>query len=236
MTFIDSVDNEQQAIELSMQVKAIHSAAGFYIRNWSSNSQKVVNYLNNEYTANQTSKDLTNTEKVLGMFWDSRKDSFVYVFRFARLRRDVLKEDVIPTKREVLQVLMSILDPMGFLSTTLKILLQEVWRSGIDWDEQRRDAMHLKWKKWKTAIEHITSVEIPRCYSAYLNEATEVELHTFVDAGEDAFAAVCYIRTVYQSNCSDLIVAGKSKVAPLKPMSIGTPSSYNGCKASQQNR
>ena len=166
--FIDSVDDDQEAIQLSTQVKTIHSAGGFTIRSWSSNSAEVVAHLQDEKPANQAAKDLATTEKVLGMFWDPNKDAFVYIFRFARLRRDVLNADIIPTKREMLQVLMSIFDSLGFLScytTSLKILLQEVWRSGIDWDEELPDPLHLKWKKWITAISHISTVEIPRCQS-----------------------------------------------------------------------
>lgn len=72
----------------------------------------------------------------------------------------------------------------------------------------------------KTAITYIAAVEVPRCYSAHLYEATSVELHTFTDAGEDDYAAVCYIRVVYGSQYDVTIVAGKSKVAPLKPISI----------------
>lgn len=70
------------------------------------------------------------------------------------------------------------------------------------------------------AISHIAAVRIPRCYSTHLNEATRVELHTFTDAGEYAYAAICYIRVVYQDSYDVAIVAAKSKVAPLKPVSI----------------
>lgn len=104
--FIDSVDNHQQAIELATQVKFIHAAAGFHIRNWSSNSSEVIRYLEEGHSQHQTPKDLAETEKVLGMYWDPNKDSFVYISRFARLRRDVITNEIIPTKRELLQVLM----------------------------------------------------------------------------------------------------------------------------------
>ncbi|XP_075150886.1 uncharacterized protein LOC142224994 [Haematobia irritans] len=220
--FIDSVDSEEEAIELASQVKLIHAAAGFHIRNWSSNNDAVTNYLEEITSAEKTPKGLTNTEKMLGMFWDPNKDVFVYIFRFVRLRRDILTTETIPTKRELLQALMSIFDPLGFISsytTTLKIL-QEVWRSDINWDDEIRNCLYIKWQNWKAAIDRISAVEIPRCYSQYLNEATEIELHTFVDAGEDAYAAVCYIRDFSQHQCDVAIIAGKSKVAPLKPMSI----------------
>lgn len=162
--FIDSVDSNQQAIELATHVKFIHAAAGFHIRNCSSNSREVIIHLKEGLGQNQSPKDLAETEKVLGMYWDPNKDSFVYIFRFARLRRDVFVDDVVPTKRELLQVLMSIFYPLGLIScytTTLKILLQEVWRSGIDWDTELFDTLLPKWHRWKTVIAHIASVETP---------------------------------------------------------------------------
>ena len=54
-------------------------------------------------------------------------------------KRDVFQANVVPTKRKVLQVLMSILDPLGLVShftTGSKILLQDIWRSGTKWDEE----------------------------------------------------------------------------------------------------
>ncbi|XP_075163342.1 uncharacterized protein LOC142235976 [Haematobia irritans] len=207
--FIDSVDSEEEAIELASQLKLIHAADGFHIRNWSSNNDAVTNYLEEITSSEKTPKGLTNTEKMLGMYWDPNKDVFVYIFRFATLRRDILTAEIIPTKRELLQALMSIFDPLGFIScytTTLKILLQEVWRSDINWDDEIRNCLYIKWQNWKAAIDRISAVEIPRCYSQYLNEATEIELHTFVDAGEDAYAAVCYSRVFSQHQCEILEV------------------------------
>ncbi|XP_075150658.1 uncharacterized protein LOC142224756 [Haematobia irritans] len=73
-----------------------------------------------------------------------------------------------------------------------------------------------KYTRAKDAIDRISAVEIPRCYSQYLNEATEIELHTFVDAGEDAYAAVCYIRVFSQHQCDVAIIADDGGVLRAK--------------------
>lgn len=55
-----------------------------------------------------------------------------------RLRREVVNDPVVPAKREVLQVLLSIFDPLGLnncLAIGLKILLQDICRFEIGWDE-----------------------------------------------------------------------------------------------------
>ncbi|XP_036347872.1 uncharacterized protein LOC118757252, partial [Rhagoletis pomonella] len=112
--YIDSEDDSESTLTLARQVQKIHSNAGFNIRGWSSNSRAVVEQLEENGSLVQTGKEWGSTTKVLGMFWDPKCDSFKYICRFARLRRDVINQPCIPTKRELLQVLMSIFDPLGF--------------------------------------------------------------------------------------------------------------------------
>ncbi|XP_036347068.1 uncharacterized protein LOC118756408 [Rhagoletis pomonella] len=221
--FIDSEDDEQSALKLATQVREIHRAAGFHIRGWSSNSKAVLEQLTDDPASVHNVEEWASTTKILGMFWDPSSDNFKYVCRFTRLRRDVINETYAPTKREILQVLMSIFDPLGFVSCYtigLKILLQDVWRSGITWDDSLCDELYDKWCRWKNMVALITAVEIPRCYSLLLKQADHVELHTFVDAGEKAYAAVCYLRIIKGNDISTMIMASKSKVTPLKPLSI----------------
>ncbi|XP_058817850.1 uncharacterized protein LOC131681156 [Topomyia yanbarensis] len=54
-----------------------------------------------------------------------------------------------------------------------------------------------------------------------LNAMNRMELHIFVDASEEAYAAVAYFRIVPpDGDIKVALVAAKTKVAPLKPMSI----------------
>lgn len=221
--FIDSVNSEEDAIELALQVKIIHSAASFHVRNWACNSKAVLSKVLDSQELDKKNISLCSTEKVLGMFWDSSADTFRYVFRFVKLQRNVILEEVTPTKREVLQVLMSIFDPMGYLlcyTISLKILLQDIWRSGIGWDEEVNEFLLPKWLDWKNIIQCITNLEIPRCFSPFYLEAKNVQLHTFADAGEYAYAAVSYLRFEYYDRIAVSLVAARSKVAPLSPLSI----------------
>lgn len=219
--FIDSVDSEEEAWELALQVKKIHSAAGFHMRNWVTNSELVRKHLSEDGSNTQSS--FKAVEKILGMYWESNNDVLQYKFMFSRLRRDVFHTEVAPTKREVLQVLMSIFDPLGLVShytIGLKILLQDIWRSGIKWDDEINTELSVKWHLWLSNLPKISSITIPRCYSKLLKMTSEIQLHTFVDAGENAYAAVCYFRVKYNDDSEVSIVAAKSKVTPLKPVSI----------------
>ncbi|XP_036347984.1 uncharacterized protein LOC118757376 [Rhagoletis pomonella] len=190
---IESADDEKSALELAKQIKQIHAAAGFQIRGWSSNLTSVVEKLEEDPITTAKIKEWGSATKVLGMFWDPLNDSFKYICRFTKLRRDVVNESLTPTKREILQVLMSIFDPLGFVSCYtigLKIILQEVWRAGIAWDEPLRDDLNNKWCQWKNVMQLIRDVNISRCFSPLLQDAQDVQLHTFVDAGESGYAVV----------------------------------------------
>ncbi|XP_073831625.1 uncharacterized protein [Musca autumnalis] len=220
---IDSVDDEEDAKRLADQISQIHASAGFKIRNWSSNSQAVLDHLHENKSSTQNPRELGCTEKILGVHWDPSKDVFQYIFKFPKLERRILDQEIIPTKREVLKVLMSIYDPLGFASLytiDLKILFQEIWRSGIEWDEPLNRDLAEKWEKWKRKLPLIAALEIPRCYSDHLQEADEIQLHIFVDAGEFGYAAICYLRIKKRDQVSIALVMAKSKVSPLKPVSI----------------
>lgn len=131
-----SVETEEEAIRTAQQVKYIHSQGGFEIRNWISNSPAVLQSLGEEDTETKN-LDLSAemaTEKVLGLWWCTENDTLTYRVGWTRYDEMLLTGQRRPTKREVLKVLMSIFDPLGLIAHLLiylKVLLQEIWRSGI---------------------------------------------------------------------------------------------------------
>ena len=55
------------------------------------------------------------------------------------------------TKRSILCVVMSLLDPLGFLAhftVRAKILLQVIWRTAIGWDDEIAGQQLEKWNNW----------------------------------------------------------------------------------------
>ncbi|XP_055632506.1 uncharacterized protein LOC129772981 [Toxorhynchites rutilus septentrionalis] len=221
-----SVETEEEAIILAKNVKRIHKAGGFEMRNWLSNSPKVVTALHETDT---TEKNLSignevTTEKVLGMWWDTAKDCFTYKLS-SRFDTSLLSGSKRPTKREVLRLLMMIFDPIGLIShflMYLKVLLQDIWRSSIGWDDEILEPEYLKWSEWLEVLPNVTTLRIPRCYrmSISIDENNEVQLHTFVDASENVFAAVVYLRFHEGSTIECALVGAKTRVAPLRFLSI----------------
>uniref|UniRef100_A0A182HML8 Peptidase aspartic putative domain-containing protein n=1 Tax=Anopheles arabiensis TaxID=7173 RepID=A0A182HML8_ANOAR len=197
---------------------------GFKLHNWMSNYGQVLDGVG---SSNSREKDMNLdptacTQKVLGMWWNANEDTFQ--FKVPLKDVDVLQGIVIPTKRQVLSTLMTIYDPLGLIAgflLFLKVLLQEVWRSGIGWDDQIPNSLQDKWKEWLTCIPHLQSIKILRCYCTSISlETCTTQLHIFVDAGRDGFAAVAYFRFESEDQREVVLIGAKTRVAPLKYTSI----------------
>ncbi|XP_055918427.1 uncharacterized protein LOC129950519 [Eupeodes corollae] len=64
-------------------------------------------------------------------------------------------------------------------------------------------------------------VEFPRCYfNLTSSDSSKVQLHVFVDTSETAYAAVAYFRIATENSTEVVLVCSKTKVAPLRPISI----------------
>ena len=62
---------------------------------------------------------------------------------------------------------------------------------------------------------------MPRCYFAITMQPISIQIHGFSDASKRAYAAVAYLRTVYENGQVDVqLIASKTKVAPTKPQTI----------------
>lgn len=222
-----SVRSEAEAIQIANEVKYVHAQGGFEMRNWISNSNQVTSALQ-EANTEEKSLDLSSelsTEKVLGMWWNTTSDTFTYKVGWNRYDGALLKGERRPTKREVLRVLMSIFDPLGLIAhflAYLKVLLQDIWRSGISWDEEIGDDAFVNWLTWLKILPNVERVQIARCYSNRhpFNEAETVQLHTFVDAGKNGMAAVSFLRFVKNMTIHCSLITAKTRVAPLKLTSI----------------
>ncbi|XP_062713237.1 uncharacterized protein LOC134290188 [Aedes albopictus] len=224
---LDSVESEAEAVKLLQDVRYIHAEGGFEIRGWLSNSQKVLDSMGEQITPQ---KDLNRdgdlaTEKVLGMWWDTISDTFTFKIP-KRCRQELLSGEQVPTKREVLRTLMSVYDPLGLLANILmylKVLLQEIWRSKIGWDEPIDDESLDKWRAWLRVLNQVETVSVPRCYRKVTSSSTvtnEVQLHVFVDTSEKGYAAVAYLRFDENRSVECAFVTAKTRVAPLKYISI----------------
>ena len=72
---------------------------------------------------------------------------------------------------------------------------------------------------WFGELPMLSKIRVPRCLQ--LREVTSATLHVLVDASENAYGAVVYMRSEYiEGKVLLSFVASKTKVAPLQSLSI----------------
>ncbi|XP_062713585.1 uncharacterized protein LOC134290455 [Aedes albopictus] len=226
--YFDSADTPEEASERALQVKLIHSRGGFNMRNWVSNSIHVLQSLGVASEQRLLSIDCSKEEKrqrVLGIAWDPEKDVFVFSTSWHSDLTPYVFEDRRPTKRIALRIIMSLFDPLGLLAPFLihgRMLIQDLWRLGLDWDANVGDKEHEKWRRWISLLPSITELEIPRHYFGSANPSSygSLQLHVFTDASEMGYGCAAYFRLVCDGQVQCSLIMARSKVAPLKYQSI----------------
>ncbi|XP_062538081.1 uncharacterized protein LOC134206395 [Armigeres subalbatus] len=222
-----SVETEEEVVELSQSVRYIHMQGGFEIRNWVSNSSLVLSKMNVELSTAKDSTIISDlpSQKILGMWWDTQDDVFKYKIGWTRFDSALLDGSRCPTKREILRTLMTIYDPVGLIDhylVLLKILLQEVWRTGNDWDDPIPENLFERWRTWIRLLLELEKLRISICYRqvVLLIEEAAVDMHVFVDASESVMSAVVFLRFTKGDQLECSLVAAKTRVAPMKYTSI----------------
>ncbi|XP_055585122.1 uncharacterized protein LOC129737973 [Uranotaenia lowii] len=225
--YYDCTDTEEQAITRAQQVRYIHQQAGFEFHGWVSNRKSVLQALGAPSTPEVALSDpkTSGTQRVLGIIWKPEEDVFVFSTDVRTDLHPYFYNQIRPTKRIALSGIMSLFDQLGFLApfTILgKLLLQDLWRTGCEWDQLIDDDSFAKWQQFTSFMPAVGSVKIERCYlQTFSPEAYRtLELHTFVDASEQAYGATSFFRITEGNSYRCSLVMAKTKVSPLKQFSI----------------
>ena len=180
---------------------------GFHLTKFMSNSRTVLEALPATEISPKIQLDLDaeSIQRALGISWDISTDQFTFSFT---------SSDSPLTKRGIVRVTCSIFDPIGFILPfilTAKILVQELWRRGFDWDELiDEEAAHF-WTKWVDTAVNVNKVFVDRCFKSYFEDSvTEVQLHIFCDASEAAYGAVSYFRFSFKTGAMHLDLCSQS--------------------------
>ena len=228
--FISGAKTVEEAVESYETGVKIMKAAGMKLRKWSSNNPVLTQRFKDDNVCSpegqkdfglEEDKDPDTSNSVLGISWKSFEDYFTFH------ERGILETaiSVRPTKRNILSVSSKLYDPTGWLSPfiiRIKVLIQMMWQRGLEWDETLPADLQLKWNDWKNELQSLSSVRIPRYIgSIHKQYAKPVELHTFGDASEEAYAAVSYLKSVDEDGEAYItLMYSKTKVAPIKLVSL----------------
>lgn len=217
-TYVDDVvcgcNSINEGIELRNQLICLLQSGGFELRKWASNSSDLLQDIPaQDCQTNSLSFDDDMSIKILGFKWSPSLDTFSY---------EVSPLDRPCTKRTILSELARIFDPLGFLTPLTflaKYLIQLLWSLGLEWDQAPPSDVLKLWVRYKTELPVISNLSIPR--HIVPTNFLKCELHAFSDSSEKGYAAVVYFRFVLPDEKYVVrLICGKSKVAPLKTISL----------------
>ncbi|XP_051784521.1 uncharacterized protein LOC114652826 [Erpetoichthys calabaricus] len=218
---LKSVATEEQAIKLAKDLQTLCLKGGFHLTKWISNSRAVLLSISEEDRAiNQKdvdlSYDLLPVERALGVQWCTQTDSFKF---------QVNLQNKPATRRGILSVVSSIYDLLGFLAPAIlpaKFILRELCKEKYAWDQEVEIKYVRQWKKWMDDLQLLADYNVDRCIKPpEFGQTMTAQIHHFGDASENGYGTVSYLLLTNKENkrhCSFLM--GKSRVAPLKPVTI----------------
>ncbi|XP_046351945.2 uncharacterized protein LOC124132206 [Haliotis rufescens] len=212
---LTSDDEPQKLTNKLDQVTDLCKKGGFKLTKWVTNSDTIkktdsVEHLNLDKPREDT------VEHALGVTWTVNTDMLGFKVK--------IKDDSC-TRRNILSVVSSVYDPLGLVSPFIlkaMILLQDICRERLDWDDEVCGENLKTWKQWIADLPQLEQLKIPRCYRPIdFGTTTACQLHVFRDASNKGYGVAMYLRffdVKEEFHCS--LIFSKARVTPLKKITI----------------
>lgn len=210
-------ETEEELIRLMETVRTPLRERGFNLRKYSSNSAKFMESLPAEFrNSNKQKVEFRNPFEVtvLGMIWTPTEDSLGI-----RLNTQGYDSTSKVSRRSALSTISKTFDPLGLLAPVLirgKLLLQDFWKEGKEWDSTTSDDLNRKFHQYIDDLAGLADIKIPR----KIFQGEKNSIFAFCDASEKAYCAVIYARTSQDGDYLSRIISSKTRVAPLKQLTV----------------
>ena len=215
--FLKSVRTPQEAIEIYQKVRDILIKGGFKLTKWIISDEEVKSHIPETDRSKKVVKTCEaepQSSSILGLNWNLDTDSLI-VCRGT--------EQEVPakiTQRIVLSFVSAVFDPLGICSpftTRMRFLLKSIGAAmGQAWDKEL-SAEHSKlFSDWCSELREIRTMPINRLY--FENGCTNLRLHIFTDASEEAMCIVAYLQD--EATLKLTYVIWKCRVAPIRHMTV----------------
>ncbi|GBO19981.1 hypothetical protein AVEN_24627-1, partial [Araneus ventricosus] len=208
--FVMGVCTEDEASALYSEVKNLMALISLSLAKWATNSQRLRGKWQEENV------EFNAITEVLGVKWNTDEDTFQMSDK--HINQNLLKP---ATKRLLLKSVTKFYDPLGLFAPTIlvgKILFQDTWLSGVQWDEILPPNIAKQWNKWISELSSLNDIGIPRWIG--LSPLSDYSLHIFCDSSERAFGAVLYIYIQEGKTTKVQLLCSRNRISPLKRITL----------------
>ncbi|XP_020296284.1 uncharacterized protein LOC109861165 [Pseudomyrmex gracilis] len=187
----------------------------FELSKWASSCPELLEGLDDQNRELVVIKGETDS-CILGIQWNQVTDTFHFSYELS-------STGDVASKRMILSEIARLFDPLGLLGPVVvvaKIILQDLWQAGVQWDESAPQEIHTRWSGLKSQLTSLNQVQVPRGVK-FRSDPHLVQLHGFCDASQRAYGACVYVRTRLGLNeWRSELLCSRSRVAPLKAVSL----------------
>uniref|UniRef100_A0A8D8SE53 Integrase catalytic domain-containing protein n=1 Tax=Cacopsylla melanoneura TaxID=428564 RepID=A0A8D8SE53_9HEMI len=211
--YLSSYLDKEEAVSTVTKLVSLLQEGGFELTKLASNDIDSLNRVSkSDKSIECVEWDTDTCLKVLGVQWNPTEDCFTF---------KVNLEDLVFTKRGILSTVAKIFDILGLISpviTFAKLIIKDLWRLKIDWDEKLPDSICQKWKKFVQELYLLQDLKIAR-HLSIVKDST-VRLIGFCDASFAAMGACVYAHVDTGGVINTHLICAKSKIAPTKYVTI----------------
>ena len=214
-----SVPSVECAQKLIPEMKSLLDKGGFKLTKFISSHRDVIDVVPEDDRAKSLQElsiedNELPQESALGLKWNVEGDYFTYSLNL---------EDKPATRRGLLATTASLYDPLGLVAPVVlvpKLIQQDLCRKQLGWDDEIPSEAAAEINKWKSSTAELSNLKITRCFQVGPSSNSDRELHVFSDASEFAYGAAAYLKVTSDAGVQVSLVMGKSRVAPIKTVSI----------------
>ena len=151
-----------QGIQLYQQLSKLWEEAGMRTHKWLSNSEVVLNQIppSDRIKEVNLDSDPLPSAKTLGIMWHASEDVFTFVSHIGKQESE--------WTMNFLSRIATLFDPLGLLAPFLiraKILMQEVWLNGLEWDERLPPELSAKVNAWFAELSILSEVKVFKMFT-----------------------------------------------------------------------
>ncbi|XP_062704274.1 uncharacterized protein LOC115255965 [Aedes albopictus] len=156
--FLTGGKTVNEVVSIYKELSTLLQLGGFGVHKFCSNDPAVLSEIPEELQETCVSFEdtgINNTIRTLGLIWNPLEDYFTFCVQ-------TINEEITTTKRKV-------------LSGDSKLVMQDIWRVGLNWDDELPEEIQQKWIQFRRQLPVVNEMRKPRCVIP--GDAIRIELH-----------------------------------------------------------